>query len=128
MPQVADMHAGKGFKPVSLQQLQAAAVQLHVGSSAKQLADLELAIQGHFKAPSFAALGHGASLLQCCSDDLVVMQTISAASPTVSLSKVRMCIYCFLTTLEPPALCVNIADRIILSAIHDARDRFAKLL
>ena len=91
--------AGKDFKPVSAQQLHVAAAQLHVGSSPKQLADLELAIQGHFKAPSFAALGHGASLLQCCSDDPVMMQTISAVSPTVPLNKVRMLLCCILTAL-----------------------------
>ncbi|KAL3160999.1 hypothetical protein ABBQ38_009386 [Trebouxia sp. C0009 RCD-2024] len=80
--------AGKEFKPVSGQQLLTAAAQLYTGSSPQQLADLELAMQGHFKAPSFAALGHGASLLQCCAEDPVMMQTVSSVSSTVPLSKV----------------------------------------
>lgn len=83
--------AGKGFKPVSSQELHAAAAQLHAGSSPQQLADLELALQGHFKAPSFAALGHGGSLLQCCADDPVMLQTLSLVSSTIPLSKVRAC-------------------------------------
>lgn len=82
-------HAGKEFKPVSGQQLLTAAAQLYTGSSPQQLANLELAMQGHFNAPSFAALGHGASLLQCCAEDPVMMQTMSLVFSTVPLSKVR---------------------------------------
>ena len=76
---------------MSTQELHDAAAQLHAGSSPQQLADLELALQGHFKAPSFAALGHGGSLLQCCADDPVMLQTLSLVSSTVPLSKVRAC-------------------------------------
>ena len=81
--------AGKEFKPVSGQQLLAAAAQLYTGSSPQQLAELEVAIQRHFKAPSFAALGHGATLLQCCAGDPVMLQTMSSVSSTVPLNKVR---------------------------------------
>lgn len=81
-------HAGKGFKPVPAQQLHATAAQLRVGSSLNQLADLEAAVQGHFKAPSFAALGHGASLLQCCSEDHDMAQIVSLSSSSIPLTKV----------------------------------------
>lgn len=84
-------HAGEGFKPVSAQELRAAAAQLHAGSSPQQLADLEVVIQSHFKAPTFAALGHGASLLQCCADDPLMLQTLALVSSTVPLSIVRAC-------------------------------------
>lgn len=76
---------------MSAQELHAAAAQLHAGSSPQQLADLEVALQGHFKAPTFAALGHGGSLLQCCADDPVMLQTLALVSSTVPLSKVRAC-------------------------------------
>lgn len=91
--------AVEGFKQVSSPELHAAAAQLHAGSSPQQLADLELALQGHFKAPSFAALGHGGSLLQCCADDPVMLQTLSLVSSTVPLSKVRACSHILITIL-----------------------------
>ena len=80
--------AGSTFQPVSEQDLHAAAAQLHAGFRPEQLAELELALQAHFKAPSFAALGHGASLLQCCSDDTVMLKIISDFSPSAPLNKV----------------------------------------
>ncbi len=80
--------AGKEFKPISAQQFHAAAAQLYVGSTPAQLASLELVLQAHFSAPSFSALGHGPSFLQACSEDEVIMQTVSAAAATVPLNKV----------------------------------------
>ncbi len=83
--------AGKEFKPISAQQFHAAAAQLYVGSTPAQLASLELALQAHFNAPSFSALGHGPSFLQACSEDEVIMQIVSAAAAAAifPLSKVH---------------------------------------
>ena len=80
--------AGAGFKPISAQQLHAAAAQLYNGSNPAQLADLESALRSHFKAPSFAALGHGPSLLQCCSRDQAMLSLMSTQTATVPLDKV----------------------------------------
>ena len=81
--------AGKEFKPISAQQFHAAAAQFYVGSTPAQLASLELALQAHFNAPSFTALGHGPSFLQACSEDEVIMQIVFAATATFPLSKVN---------------------------------------
>ena len=80
---------GEGFEPTPAQQLHMTAAQLYQGSSPAQLLSLELALQQHFKAPSFEALGHGASLLQCCSQDEAMMQIVAEQATTVPLSKVR---------------------------------------
>lgn len=72
-------HAGRSFRPVSSQQIYQAVAELCKGSSPSQLASLELELQQRFKAPSFAALGHGSSLLQLCGQDEQVMKIVSSA-------------------------------------------------
>ena len=66
------------------QQMHKAVTDLCKGSSPSQLAKLELDVQQQFKAPSFAALGHGSSLLQLCRQDETVMKTITARGQSVA--------------------------------------------
>ena len=66
------------------QQMHKAVTDLCKGSSPTQLANLELDVQQQFKAPSFAALGHGSSLLQLCRQDETVMKTITSRGQSVA--------------------------------------------
>lgn len=76
--------AGRTFRPVSSDKMYKAVAELCKGSSPLQLAKLEGEVQQHFKAPSFAALGHGASLLQLCGQDESVMKLVTSAGRSVA--------------------------------------------
>ena len=80
------MHASAGgkFRPVSSDKMYKAVAELCKGSSPLQLAKLEVEVQQHFKAPSFAALGHGASLLQLCRQDESIMKLVTSAGQSVA--------------------------------------------
>lgn len=69
-----------------------AVTELCKGSSPLQLATLELDVQQYFKAPSFAALGHGSSLLQLCGQDEHIVKTVTSAGQSVApLAQVQLC-------------------------------------
>lgn len=60
---VTAAHESTCFRPVALTELTAAVARLSTGTSLPALAQTECEVAAYFGAPSFAALGHGPSLL-----------------------------------------------------------------